>query len=215
MLHTFFIHLRQITRARSWWTKAKSFWSAKVRSCWWARFRSWWDSIRARSERSSYWKSCRSSNGAYHGAIFDNYILKIVWCLRPVVDLFTGDKLTGDWCLGMWVNFQWSWVAFLCCTYLVRATVKFSRFVTEASSTSTSTTLIQPRCISSNSPTTILAWLRNRDVVQFHLVVLILYLPLHSSGMNVSKPGRMMGETNSLDLVDLEFLFKLDLDRFG
>jgi len=24
-----------------------------------------------------------------------------------------------------------------------------------------------------------------------------------------------MGETNSLDLVDLRFLFKLDLDRFG
>ena len=25
----------------------------------------------------------------------------------------------------------------------------------------------------------------------------------------------MMGETNDLDLVDLRFLFKLDLDKFG
>ena len=49
----------------------------------------------------------------------------------------------------------------------------------------------------------------------FKPVVLTFYLPLYSSGMNVFKPGRMMGETNGLDLVDLRFLFKLDLDRCG
>ena len=31
-------------------------------------------------------------------------------------------------------------------------------------------------------------------------------------GMNVFKSGRMMGETNDLDLANLRFLFKLDLD---
>ena len=39
-----------------------------------------------------------------------------------------------------------------------------------------------------------------------------MYLPLHLSGMNAFKPGKMMEETNCLDLVDLRFVFKI---RFG
>jgi len=49
----------------------------------------------------------------------------------------------------------------------------------------------------------------------FNPVVLTFYLPLNLSGMNVFKPGRIVGETNGLDLVDLRFLFKLDLDICG
>ena len=162
---------------------------SRFRSCWWVR-------IRTRSDRAFYWDFCRSSSGAYHVAIFDSYILKIAWCLQPIVNISTRDMFTGDWCLGMWVNFQWNWVAFLCCTYLVRATVNFSWFDTEASFTST--TLVQIR-----------------DAVQFQPVVLILYQPLHSSGINVFKSRRMIRETNGLDLVDLRFLFKLDLDRLS
>ena len=96
-------------RVRSWWARFRASSPHWTRHYWWARFRSyWWDRIRARSEKVSYWDSCRSSSGAYHGAIFDSYILKITWCLRAVADLSTGDRFTGDWCLGMWVNFQWS-----------------------------------------------------------------------------------------------------------
>jgi len=97
--------------------------------------------------------------------------------------------------------------------YLVQATINVSRFVTKINFAST--TLVQLGCISVDSLTTTLARLRTRDAVQSHQVVLILYVPLHSSEMNVSKLGRMMRETNSLDLVYLRFLFKLNMDRFG
>jgi len=83
--------------------------------------------------------------------------------------------------------------------YLVQATVNYSRFVTEINYT---TTLVQPWRNSIDSPTTTLAWLRIRNTVQFQTVVLTLYLPLYSSRMNVFKSGRMMGESNSSDLVE-------------
>jgi len=45
----------------------------------------------------------------------------------------------------------------------------------------------------------------------FDPVMLTLNLLLYLSGMNVFKSERVMGETNDLDIVDLRFLFKLDL----
>jgi len=40
------------------------------------------------------------------------------------------------------------------------------------------------------------------------MVVLTLYLPLHSSGMNVFKAGKMMRESSGLDLAGFMILFK-------
>ena len=57
------------------------------------------------------------------------------------------------------------------------------------STSSTSTTLVQSWRNDANSPITTLAWLRIRDVVQP-----TFYLLLHSSGMNVFKPGEWWGK---------------------
>ena len=53
------------------------------------------------------------------------------------LQIFLQERITWDWCLNIWVSFQWSWIALLYCTYLVWTTVNCSRFVTEVSSPST------------------------------------------------------------------------------
>ena len=74
---------------------------------------------------------------------------------------------------------------------------------------STSTTLVQSWRIDTDSRTTTLAWLRIREVVQLDCAYL---LPTNTFiGDECFQAGENDGETNSLDLVDLRFLFKLDL----
>ena len=48
----------------------------------------------------------------------------------------------------------------------------------------------------------------------FDFVVLILYLPLHSSGMNVFQADENDGESNGLDLARFRILFEFRFNRF-
>jgi len=111
MLHTFFIHLRQIIKSQkmlmnqsqklliSQSQKLMSRASILVKSDIIAESDSEViDETKLESEvKVSYWDSCRSSSGAHHGAIFDSYIFKIAWYLWPVADLLqeTGSTKIG------------------------------------------------------------------------------------------------------------------------
>ena len=49
----------------------------------------------------------------------------------------------------------------------------------------------------------------------FDSVVLILYLPLHSSGMNVFHAGKNDEESNGPNLVGFKILFEFRFSRFS
>jgi len=146
----------------------------ETESCWEGR------SERGRNGRASYWNSCRSSSGAYHGAIviFVSYDVFHIPKVPDVYDLF--QIFLHETCSHeidiLVCELVFSSETELPCyaaTYLIQATIDCSRFVTKASSTST--TLIQQWHISADFSTTTLIWLRICDVVQPNYICLATY----------------------------------------
>ena len=102
------------------------------------------------------------------------------------------------------VDYNWSVTdtnsALACCMCFARAHVDYSWSVKETSSASI--IVAQTLCIGADSPITTLTWLRIRDVVQFHTIVLVIrYLPLHLPEMNVFKPRRIDGDHSAIAFI--------------
>ena len=173
---------------------------------WWARIKSYWRSrTRTRSEKASHRDSCRSSSRAYHeaSAIFDSSesFLEIVLRLWPIADVSIGDVITRDQSTHCAKCSPFSIYTddLHCLLHVSGSTYYLSQSACHESQFHLhhfSSTMTHQCCF----PDHLLDLIENA-VFQFHPVVLTLYLPLHSSGMNVFKPGRMMGKSYSSDLV--------------
>ena len=156
-------------------------WGAWIKSCWRSNERA-----RTRSGRASYWDSCSSSSEVYHRAIviFANYevflIPEVAWHIRPFSDLPKETGLHEICTLVCGLVFSETELPY----YAARILFELP---STAASLSQKPVLLPPPWFSHDVTT--LAWLKIRDAAQFHRVMLILLLTLHSPAMNVFKLG--------------------------